>query len=102
MEEKKKLYEKIIDDVALEISISSLWRNRIFKNDKEPIHISSADRDILPVYIKDAIVKDNLHFIVKIVDECDEKFDEGLTIFEFRSEEYSDVISYSANNPNVV
>lgn len=101
-DKRKKLYIKIIEDVALEISISSFWRKQIFESDKKPIRISFSDVQFLPEYIKEVITKNELSFVAKVVDECDERFDDGMIIFMFYSEEYPDVIAYSGNNPDVI
>lgn len=102
IDDRKKLYLKIIEDVALEISVSSFWRKQIFESNGKPIKISSFDVQFLPEYIKEDITKNELSFRVKVVDECDERFDDGLIIFKFYSEEYPDVIAYSGNNPDVI
>ncbi len=103
MIDRKNIYVDYISDVALEISISHIWRKRIFNLKKDEIlQISSKDEDIIPEYIKDVIVNNHLIFCVKIIDSCEEAFDEGLVIFKFYSEEFPEIISYSGNNPNII
>lgn len=101
MKDKKKIYEELIDDVAMEISISASWRHRIFVSSKTPISISGADGNDLPEYVRDDIIRNDLSFTVQVVDECDADFDEGMIVFRFSAEEYPDVVAFSGNNPAV-
>lgn len=99
----KDIYEKIISDVAMEISIMSEWRRKIFKmKEKEVLEISYENPLQLPDYIKDEVVINKVTFYVKIVKDCPEKFDEGLIIFKFWAKEYPEICSYSGNNPDVL
>ena len=103
LEEREKIYTDYISDVAMEISISKLWRSRIFSlKPNQIIRISANDKIVLPQYIKDVIIDYDLIFCVQVVDECEENFDDGLIIFKFYSEEFPNIISYSGNNPNVI
>lgn len=63
----------------MEISISSFWRKQIFESDKKPIRISFSDVQFLPEYTKEVITKNELSFVAKVVDECDERFDDPLS-----------------------
>ncbi len=97
------IYEKIISDVAMEISIMSEWRRKIFKmKEKEVLEIGYENPLQLPFYIRDEVVKNKLTFYVKIVKDCPEKFDEGLIIFKFWAKEFPEICSYSGNNPDVL
>lgn len=99
---RKSIYSDCINDVALEISISKIWRNRIFELKKDEIlHISFLDEKYIPEYIKDVIVKNKLTFCVQVVDDCEVKFDDELIVFKFWSEEYPEITEYSGNNPLV-
>lgn len=99
----KEIYERIISDVALEISIMSEWRRRIFKiKENEVLEISFEEPLQLPDYIRDDIIANKLTFFVKIVKDCPEKFEEGLIIFKFWAKPYPEICSYSGNNPNVL
>ena len=101
--ERRELYQNIISDVAMEISVSHYWRKLIFAlGENEKLCISKKDADELPSYIKQDIVENDLKFNVKISDSSNESFDEGLVVFEFSSDEYPDIVSYSGNNPKVL
>lgn len=101
--ERRELYQNIISDVAMEISVSHYWRKLIFAlGENEKLCISKKDADELPSYIKQDIVENDLKFYVKISDSSNESFDEGLVVFEFSSDEYPDIVSYSGNNPRVI
>ena len=101
--ERKEIYNNIISDVAMEISISHYWRKLIFAlGENEKLCISKKDANELPSYIKQDIIENDLKFNVKISDSSNESFDEGLVVFEFSSDEYPDIVSYSGNNPGVI
>lgn len=100
---KRSIYLDSINDVAMEISLSKPWRERIFQlNPDDKIKISASEKCPLPKYIKDIITDYDLVFFVQTVDKCEESFDDGLIIFKFCSAEYPDIVAYSGNNPNVV
>ena len=101
--DKREIYNNIISDVAMEISISHYWRKLIFAlGENEKLCISKKDADELPSYIKADIIENDLKFNVKISDSSNESFDEELVVFEFSSDEYPDIVSYSGNNPRVI
>lgn len=102
MSEKETIYADIISDIALEISISKFWRNRIFNlKENNILEISYEDKDKLPEYIRNVVVENKLIFNVQIVNECDEKYDDELVVFKFWSKEFPHITSYSGNNPNM-
>lgn len=99
----KEIYERIISDIAMEISIMNEWREKIFKlKENEILKISFENPLQLPDYVRDDVVTNELTFYVKIVKECPEKFDKGLIIFKFWAKEYPEICSFSGNNPNVL
>ena len=101
--ERREIYNNIISDVAMEISISHYWRKLIFAlGENEKLCISKKDANELPSYIKQDIIENDLKFNVKISDSSNESFDEGLVVFEFSSDEYPDIVSYSGNNPKAL
>ena len=102
MQQRKQIYMECIDDVALEISISRVWRKRIFAlKPGEVLRLSFRDADI-PEYVKDIITQNELTFEIRSVHSDEQQFDEGLTVFRFSSQEYPDVVSFSGNNPSVI
>lgn len=102
MIERRNIYSNCINDIAIEISLSSIWRKRIFDLKKnEMLQLSSKDKDIIPEYIRDIILDNDLRFYIQIVDSCEEQFDEGLVIFRFCSAEFSEIAAYSGNNPEI-
>ena len=101
--DKREIYNNIISDVAMEISISHYWRKLIFAlGENEKLCISKKDANELPSYIKRDIIENDLRFNVIISDSGNESFDGGLVVFEFSSDEYPDIVSYSGNNPKVL
>lgn len=99
----KAIYEKKISDVAMEISIASEWRRRIFKmKENDILEISFKEHLHLPDYIREDITANKLTFCVKIVKDCPEEYDEGLIIFKFWAKEYPEICSYSGNNSDVL
>lgn len=100
---RRQIYERNISDTAMEISISRPWREKIFKLKKgEQLTISAERAEELPAYIKDEIVTHRLTYCVGLAEDCPEEFDDGLIVFEFRAEEYPDIVRYSGNNPGVL
>lgn len=98
----KEEYKYIISDVAMEISIDSYWRNKIFKlKEHEKLKIEYDD-DKIPSYVKKYILNNKLSFYVEIVSECEEDYDKGLVIFKFTAAEYSDIYAFSGNNPDII
>jgi len=98
----RKIYERIISDVAMEISIMSEWRYKIFRMNDKILEISYKTPSQLPLYIKDEVVSNKLTFFVQVVNDCPVNFDEGLIIFKFWAKDYPDVCCYSGNNPDVI
>lgn len=99
---KKIIYEELIEDVTLEISLNSKWRRKIFKLlPNEVLEITYLNPMEIPEYIKKEIVQNKLEFLVMKVQKCEEKFDDELEIFKFQSKEYPQIIRFSANNPNI-
>ena len=98
----KKVYEEIIDDVAMEISVSKGWRKRIFQLlDGESLEISYRNAQEIPEYVRDIMVTNKLTFLVSRVNKCEEYFDNSLVIFKFWAKEFSEICSFSGNNPKV-
>ena len=86
----------------MEISISAVWRKRIFASaPDEVLKLSAEDGDIIPEYVRDVIVSNGLVFNIQKTDDCEERFDEGLVVFRFSSAEYPDIVSFSGNNPDI-
>ena len=84
----KEIYERIISDVAMEISVVSAWRKKIFMlEENEILEISFKNSSQLPDYVRDDIVTYRLTFFVKKEKECPEEFDKELIIFKFWSKE---------------
>ena len=98
----RQIYKNNISDTAMEISISSEWRKKIFQLKKgEILTISYRRPGELPIYVRDEIVRHRLTYCVEIPFSYPEKFDEGLVVFKFWAKEYPDIVRYSGNNPNI-
>ena len=103
MTERERIYSDNISNIAMEISISHVWRKRIFAlKGGEVLKLSANDKDIIPEYIRDVIVDNHLSFTIQIVEKCEEEYDEGLVIFKFSSDEFSKITAYSGNNPLII
>ncbi len=103
MMEREQIYSDNISDIAMEISISHVWRERIFAlKGGEVLKLSANDKDIIPEYIRDVIVDNQLSFTIQIVDKYEEEYDEGLVIFKFSSDEFPKITAYSGNNPLII
>lgn len=98
----KQIYKNNISDTAMEVSISSEWRKKIFQLKKgEFLTISYKRPDELPIYVRDEIILHKLTYCVEKSSDCPEKFDDGLVIFKFWAKEYPDIVRYSGNNSNI-
>ncbi len=99
---RKQKYEYIITDVAMELSIDRYWRGKILNLKKgEKLKNGDENADNLPDYIKGYVVWNNLAVYDEIVEECKEKFDDGMVIFKFTSADYNNISAFSGNNPAV-
>ena len=68
--DKREIYNNIISDVAMEISISHYWRKLIFAlGENEKLCISKKDANELPSYIKQDIIENDLSVDSLIEDE---------------------------------
>lgn len=100
---RKKIYEELIEDVALEISLDSYWRRKIFElAPNQKLLISYCCSETIPVYIRADIVRHKLEFYAYKMFGVQLGFDNGLVVFGFCSKEYPNIKRYSGNNPNVV
>lgn len=100
---RKKLYKNLIEDVALEISLDSKWREKIFNLSlNKKIEISYVMPLEIPESIKKETVNNKLKFSIMRVNSCEEHFDDGLEIFKFQSKEYPEIVRFTGNNPNVL
>lgn len=101
---RKKIYQRLIDDVALEISQNSYWRKTLFSSSLEvKLEVSYRSLSNIPIYIQDIFSIHKLEFLVsKVSSSPSEHFDEGLIIFKFESKEYPKITRFSGNNPNIV
>lgn len=100
---RKKIYKELIEDVALEISLDTNWRKKIFELLPDvKIEISYLNSMELPKYIQKEMVKNKLEFLVMKENSCEEYFDNGLEIFKFQSKEYPEIVRFSGNNPNII
>ena len=100
---KKDIYIKCINDVALEISIDKYWRKKLFELENEDfLEISYEWPKTIPKYVKDIVVDNKLSICVKKSNDCKETFDEGLIVFEFWAKEYPEIRCYTGNNLSVI
>ena len=103
---EKKLHKKFLMDVVYQISLSSLWRKRLFEAEAGTKFLISAEIiSELPKYVKNAIVKYKLRYLVaKIEGQIPEKdfYYDGGVYFKFEAAKFPTMAEYSFNNMNVV
>ena len=100
---RKRIYRELIEDVALEISLDSYWRHKIFDlAPNQKLLISYCSSETIPVYIRADIARHELEFYVYKIFGVQLGFDMGLIIFGFCSKEYPNIKCYTGNNPNIV
>ena len=100
---RKKNHQTAIENVALEISLASNWRKRLFSHPCETkFEISYQKPEDIPPYIRTIIIRFRLEFYVSKVSSCCEKFDSGFEVFKFESKEFPKITRFSGNNPNVI
>lgn len=102
----KKLHKKYLnDDVVLEISTSSLWRQRLFdSNYGEKFIISSKNLKEVPKWIIQPVVKYKLKYQVYKTDEMlnEEIYYEGGVFFKFEPVKFKRFSDFSFNNTGVI
>ena len=93
-----EIYLENIEDVALDISQTSYWRDKLFKNDyEERILISKKDEKYIPQYIKHIFTELNLMFLISKTKHCPEVFDKDSIIFKFESLPYPSIVRFTGN-----
>ncbi|WP_160680641.1 hypothetical protein [Clostridium sp. C8-1-8] len=96
---RKKVHRMYIEDVALDISISKVWRNKLSKSEyDEAFTLSVETKNELPKYLKSLFIRYKLRYDICKVKNCPEPFDEGLVIFKIKSKEFNTLVRYSGNN----
>lgn len=102
---KRKLHKKYIIDIAYYISLSPLWRKRLFDSKYgEKFTISYQNLYELPQYVKKTIARYKLnYFVYKTEEILDEDFYyEGGVFFKFESVKFKGITNYSFNNTEVI
>ena len=93
-----EIYSETIEDVALDISQTSYWREKLFKsNYEERMLISKKDEEHIPQYIKHIFTELNLMFLVSKTKYCPELFDKGSVIFKFESLPFPSIVRFTGN-----
>lgn len=101
----KKLHKKFLEDVVYEISLSSLWRKRLFEGGSGNVYlISCANQDELPQYIRYSINRYKLCYIVFVTDEMLDSsiYYDGGVFFKFEAVRFNEITGFSFNNPEVI
>jgi len=98
----KKLHKKILNDVVYEISLSSLWRKRLFEdNDETEFFINCRNLCELPMFIRKQISKYKLcYFVYK--EDLENEHEYKLKRFVFVATKHPMIFSDSLNNPDVI
>ncbi|WP_139996203.1 hypothetical protein [Paenibacillus paridis] len=104
--QRKKQHLKHLADIVYEVSVSSMWRARLFQTHlgkKIIIDITSVDG--LNDYFEKQLRRKNLKYFVSVVSHSEtrgwEDLDSSLIYFKFEAVEFLNLASYSANNPLV-
>jgi hypothetical protein len=87
---RKKLHKRYIHDVVYEVSVSDVWRERLFKTKYGWVGRETADQ--LPPYLARVIHQYNLKYKVLVEQE------EEVWLFVFQSAEFNDVHEVSWNS----
>ena len=98
---KKKLHKKYLNDILCDISLDKFWRRRLFESEVgETFLISRKTIDELPLYLQNIFKKNNLKYLVRVLDDDSQKygFDEGLIIFEVSAADIRSLKAYSGNS----
>jgi hypothetical protein len=105
---RRKVHKHYLVDVVYEISTSSAWRQKLFKADygtKFTITYHRTDKVDIPQSLYRVLCRYKLKYLVSKVSLAEavgwENY-ENCIIFKFQSAEFSDIHSYSANNPEIV
>ncbi len=103
--QKKKLHKKFLNDVVYAISVSSVWRKRLFVSGyQEKIIIARNDINELPQHIKYPVFRYNLRYCVYKTDRIldDSIYYDGGVFFLFQSIKFEEIFAYSCNNTDVI
>lgn len=104
---RKKLHQSHLKDVTYAVSVSSNWREKLFKGkpfEKQLVDMFHCIE--IPGPLKAIIKTYNLKYHVYIVPKEEangwQDWDSDQIFFKFQSAEFPVLIDISANNPNVV
>jgi len=98
--QRRDLYKKWINNIALDISQSAQWRQSLFSsNYGQRFLVNSTSEFYFPKLTKPFVTKHNLQFYVSKVLKCPIKYlvEDGCTIFKFQSVEFPEIVQYSGN-----
>ncbi|WP_010243301.1 hypothetical protein [Acetivibrio cellulolyticus] len=100
----KKLHKKYIEDVVYEISLSSLWRKRLFEGIGREYTISVSNFSEIPKYIKYPIGRYKLSYKVFMTNEMldDNIYYDGGVFFKFEAVKFKEIADFSFNNTGVM
>ena len=103
----RKLHRRYLDLGFIDASQVSDWRRRLFAS---PMHeefvIDSLHTDGIPTSVAWGIRRFGLSYCVRCVPQSDSTFIEpdrdGFMFYQFQARQYPDIVTFSANNPDVV
>lgn len=101
----KKLHKKYLVDIVFDISLSPLWRKRLFEsNYGDKFIIGYQNLNEIPQYVKKPIARYKLkYFVYKTEEILDEDiYYEGGIFFKFESVKLKGIMNYSFNNTDVI
>ena len=101
----KKLHKKYLNDGIYDVSLSPLWRKKLFdSNYGEKFIISFYNINEIPKYIKQPISKYRLKYFVYKTEEMlnQDFYYEGGVFFMFEAMKFKDISNYSFNNVKVI
>ncbi len=92
----EKIYRQCIEDVAMEISIDKIFRDRLL-NASYGEQLEISQRTANHCKHLNHILSKGLVFVVEKVYECTEMFDSDLTIFKFSAKDFPNITRYTGN-----
>jgi hypothetical protein len=103
----RKLHRWFLELGVIDASQDSRWRSRLFA---APLHklftIDARNTDGLPAVVSRAVRRFGLSYNVCRVPQSETSFIEpgweGYVFFRFQARRYPDIVSFTANNPEIV
>ncbi len=104
---KLKLHKRYLIDVVYEVSVSSFWREKLFKSEINKKY--TIDRFHIEDFYKETknvVINYNLRYYVSIIPQEEaygwQDWDSSQVYFKFEAVRFPNIKDFSANNPKVI